>query len=319
MVLEGARLLALGLAIGLVAAALASRAVQGLLFSVRGFIPTSRSRRWCWGWPRSSPAICRASRGPRLAGDRAPPLAMVRAVVAVWTLAAASTLMFAWAEQAPPPDPRVGRGPGYPAVKAGRVRPALRGLPRAEPGGGSRGQPDRPDVDVRGRRRAHPRDHSRRTQRDGDGRVQGRAHGSADLGAGPPHPPAGSGRPGASSDHRRSRRPGDPIGEQAFKIEVVARDLETPWGIAFLPDGRTLLSERPGRLRIVEKGRLLTEPVAGTPKTWAVQDGGLLDVEVHPRHADQRLDLPVLRRAGSRRHVHDRDRARPAPRPPLGG
>ena len=74
--------------------------------------------------------------------------------------------------------------------------------------------------------------------------------------------------------------------KQAFKIEVVARDLETPWGIAFLPDGRMLVTERPGRLRIVEKGRLLAEPVAGTPKPWAVQDGGLLDVEVHPRYAE---------------------------------
>jgi glucose/arabinose dehydrogenase len=74
--------------------------------------------------------------------------------------------------------------------------------------------------------------------------------------------------------------------KQAFRIEAVARDLETPWGIAFLPDGRMLVTERPGRLRIVEKGRLLPEPVAGTPKTWAVQDGGLLDVEVHPRYAE---------------------------------
>jgi glucose/arabinose dehydrogenase len=73
--------------------------------------------------------------------------------------------------------------------------------------------------------------------------------------------------------------------KQAFKLEVVARGLETPWGIAFLPDGRMLVTERPGRLRIVENGRLLPEPVAGTPAPWAVQDGGLLDVEVHPRYA----------------------------------
>jgi glucose/arabinose dehydrogenase len=72
--------------------------------------------------------------------------------------------------------------------------------------------------------------------------------------------------------------------KQAFRIEVVARDLETPWGIAFLPDGRMLVTERPGRLRIVEKGRLLAQPVAGTPAVWTVQDGGLLDVEVHPRY-----------------------------------
>jgi glucose/arabinose dehydrogenase len=73
--------------------------------------------------------------------------------------------------------------------------------------------------------------------------------------------------------------------KQAFRIEVVARDLETPWGLAFLPDGRMLVTERPGRLRMVEKGRLLPDPVTGTPKVWAEQDGGLLDVEVHPGYA----------------------------------
>jgi len=72
--------------------------------------------------------------------------------------------------------------------------------------------------------------------------------------------------------------------KQTFKLEVVARGLETPWGIAFLPDGRMLVTERPGRLSIFEGGRLLPEPVAGTPKPWTVQDGGLLDVEVHPSY-----------------------------------
>jgi len=68
-------------------------------------------------------------------------------------------------------------------------------------------------------------------------------------------------------------------------MEVVARDIETPWALAFLPDGRLLITERPGRLRIVEKGKLLPEPVKGTPKVWEKQDGGLFDVEVHPQYA----------------------------------
>src|SRR5204862_6977608 len=67
--------------------------------------------------------------------------------------------------------------------------------------------------------------------------------------------------------------------------EVVAREIETPWAIAFLPDRRLLITERPGRLRIVEKGKLLPEPVKGTPKVWEKQDGGLFDVEVHPDYA----------------------------------
>jgi glucose/arabinose dehydrogenase len=69
--------------------------------------------------------------------------------------------------------------------------------------------------------------------------------------------------------------------QQTVRMEVVAKDLETPWGLAFLPDGRLLVTERPGRLRVVEKGRLLP-PVEGVPPVWTAQDGGLFDVEVHP-------------------------------------
>ncbi len=73
--------------------------------------------------------------------------------------------------------------------------------------------------------------------------------------------------------------------KQTFRMEIVARNLETPWGLAFLPDGRLLISERPGRLRIVERGALLPEAVKGLPKVWEKQDGGLFDVEVHPDYA----------------------------------
>ena len=72
--------------------------------------------------------------------------------------------------------------------------------------------------------------------------------------------------------------------KQTFRMEVLARDLETPWAMAFLPDGRILITERPGRLRIVANGKLLPEPVKGTPKVWEKQDGGLLDVEAHPQY-----------------------------------
>lgn len=70
---------------------------------------------------------------------------------------------------------------------------------------------------------------------------------------------------------------------QAVKLEVVAAGLDTPWAVAFLPDGRKLVTERPGRLRIIDKtGRLLPSPVSGTPKPWVRQDGGYLDVAVPP-------------------------------------
>lgn len=72
---------------------------------------------------------------------------------------------------------------------------------------------------------------------------------------------------------------------QKVKLEVVARDLETPWGLAFLPDGRLLVTERSGRLRTVGADGRLLPPISGVPEVWAVQDGGLLDVEVHPDYA----------------------------------
>ena len=72
--------------------------------------------------------------------------------------------------------------------------------------------------------------------------------------------------------------------KQNFKLEVITDQVETPWGLAFLPDGRLLITERPGRLRIVENGKLLP-PVEGIPTVWTRQDGGLFDVEVHPKYA----------------------------------
>ncbi len=69
--------------------------------------------------------------------------------------------------------------------------------------------------------------------------------------------------------------------KQTFKIEVVASGLQTPWGEAFLPDGRMLVTERTGPLRIIDHGKLLPEPVKGTPKVFVRQDGGMLDVAAH--------------------------------------
>jgi glucose/arabinose dehydrogenase len=72
--------------------------------------------------------------------------------------------------------------------------------------------------------------------------------------------------------------------KQSFKIEVLTRELETPWGLAFLPDGRLLITERPGRLRIFANGKL-SEPIKGTPTPHVQQDGGYLDVTVHPQYS----------------------------------
>ena len=75
----------------------------------------------------------------------------------------------------------------------------------------------------------------------------------------------------------------------AVRVETVARGLEHPWALAFLPDGRLLVTERPGRLRIVERDGRASQPLAGVPQVLARGQGGLLDVALDPRFADNRL------------------------------
>lgn len=70
---------------------------------------------------------------------------------------------------------------------------------------------------------------------------------------------------------------------------TVARGLQHPWGLAFLPAGRMLVTERPGRMRIVEADGRLGAPLAGLPAVDAGGQGGLLDVVLDPRFADNRL------------------------------
>lgn len=77
--------------------------------------------------------------------------------------------------------------------------------------------------------------------------------------------------------------------KETFRVETVAVGLEHPWAIAFLPDGKKLVTERPGRLRILDRdGRLLDDPVAGVPEVAAVGQGGLLDVVPSPDFASSR-------------------------------
>ncbi|HEY7670125.1 MAG TPA: PQQ-dependent sugar dehydrogenase [Hyphomicrobium sp.] len=67
-----------------------------------------------------------------------------------------------------------------------------------------------------------------------------------------------------------------------IKVETFADGLENPWGLQFLPDGRLLVTERPGRLRLVSKDGKLSDPVGGVPEVAAVGQGGLLDVLLAP-------------------------------------
>jgi len=73
------------------------------------------------------------------------------------------------------------------------------------------------------------------------------------------------------------------------RVVEVARGLEHPWGLAFLPDGRLLVTERPGRLRLVAPGGQVSPPLAGLPEVVARGQGGLLDVALGPSFASDRL------------------------------
>jgi aldose sugar dehydrogenase len=68
-------------------------------------------------------------------------------------------------------------------------------------------------------------------------------------------------------------------------VETFARGLDRPWGLAFLPDGRVLVTEKPGRMRIVSREGQLSPPVQGVPKVFAVSQGGLLDVALDRQFA----------------------------------
>jgi glucose/arabinose dehydrogenase len=74
-----------------------------------------------------------------------------------------------------------------------------------------------------------------------------------------------------------------------YRVVTVAEGLVHPWSIAFLPGGDMLVTERPGRLRIIRDGRLLPGAVPGVPDVLAQGQGGLLDVVPHPDFASNRL------------------------------
>ncbi len=78
-----------------------------------------------------------------------------------------------------------------------------------------------------------------------------------------------------------------PTAAHSVDVITVAEGLEHPWGLAFLPDGRMLVTERPGRMRVVSPdGQIDPAPIAGLPKVDAVGQGGLMDVALHPSYAE---------------------------------
>jgi glucose/arabinose dehydrogenase len=129
--------------------------------------------------------------------------------------------------------------------------------------------------------------------------------------AAPQAPPGGQADPGARGQGRgggRGRGAVPPLGDGPFDIDteqgrvrlvVVTKGLDHPWGLAFLPDGSMLVTERPGRLRVFRNGMLDPTPITGVPQVRAATLGGLLDIALHPRFAENRLLYLVYSKAGA--------------------
>jgi glucose/arabinose dehydrogenase len=105
--------------------------------------------------------------------------------------------------------------------------------------------------------------------------VGGHAHGQS---IGVPVPPLGTG-PWVF----------DTAEQHKIRVSVVARDLIQPWAIAFLPGGDMLVTERPGRLRIVRDGVLDPNLISGVPEVRTDGNGGLMDVALHPDFSENGL------------------------------
>ena len=99
----------------------------------------------------------------------------------------------------------------------------------------------------------------------------------------------------------QAQAPGSPTPEPVkgvVDVQTIAKELEHPWSMAFLPDGRMLVTERPGRLRIVSSDGRTSEPLAGVPRVYASGQGGLLDVSLSPAFDKDRLIYLSFSEAG---------------------
>jgi aldose sugar dehydrogenase len=84
-----------------------------------------------------------------------------------------------------------------------------------------------------------------------------------------------------------------------YRVVTVVDGLVQPWSIAFLPGGDVLITERPGRLRVMRQGKLLPEAVEGVPKVFHSSQGGLLEVMPHPNFASNRLIYLTFSKPGA--------------------
>lgn len=102
-----------------------------------------------------------------------------------------------------------------------------------------------------------------------------------------------------------------PKARHDVKVTVIAEGLDTPWAIAFVPDGRILVTERSGKLRVIKDGKLLPDPMGGLPEIEEYGQGGLLDVALDPDYANNRyIYLSFMEKAEKGADALPRDQAK---------
>src|SRR5256884_6850071 len=80
-----------------------------------------------------------------------------------------------------------------------------------------------------------------------------------------------------------------PQSQTSFKVETVVENLQIPWSIVWAPDGRMIFTERPGRVRVYENGRLRPEPLFVVPDVEPKGESGLMSIALHPQFASNHL------------------------------
>src|SRR5690606_20180985 len=85
-----------------------------------------------------------------------------------------------------------------------------------------------------------------------------------------------------SVDAQRKQKTASTSQSDAVTTEELADGLNHPWGMVFLPDGRLLLTERAGALRILDRNNKLSDPLEGVPEVFTSKQGGMLDVALDP-------------------------------------
>src|SRR3989442_5567336 len=94
------------------------------------------------------------------------------------------------------------------------------------------------------------------------------------------HPPPGRGAGEIESS---------PQSQTSFKVETVVENLQVPWSIVWAPDGRMIFTERPGRVRVFENGKLRPTPLFTVPDVEPRGESGLMSIALHPQFASNHL------------------------------